>query len=194
MNYLLVFIISFLLGGISFSYILGMLFKHIDIRTMGSKNAGATNAYRSFGLKIGLLSLVGDMAKAIISVYIGKYLLGMNGAIFAMIIVVLSHMYSYILGFKGGKGVASAGGSLLIIDWRIFLVVVSIFIVVFLITKIVSISSIIAAASVPFVVLGFYGMSNPFMFIGLTFVVAMIIYKHKSNIIRLKNGEEKKLI
>lgn len=194
MKYLLVFIISFLLGGISFSYILGMLFKHVDIRTMGSKNAGATNAYRSFGLKIGLLSLVGDMAKAIISVYIGKYLLGMNGAVFAMIIVVLSHMYSYILGFKGGKGVASAGGSLLIIDWRIFLIVISIFIVVFLITKIVSISSMTAAASVPFVVLGFYGMSNPFMFIGLTFVVVMIIYKHKSNIIRLKNGEEKKLI
>ncbi|MDO4593869.1 MAG: glycerol-3-phosphate 1-O-acyltransferase PlsY [Tissierellia bacterium] len=193
-NYILVFITSFLLGGLSFSYIFGMIYDHTDIRTKGSKNAGATNAYRSYGLKVGVLSLVCDMLKAVVAVFIAKKLGDKTLEAFAALVVVLSHMYSYMLQFKGGKGVASSAGALLIIDWRIFIVLVIVFVVVFLITKIVSISSLTAAIFAPISTLVFYGLEERLLFLFILIMVIMVFYRHKANIIRIKNKQEKRLI
>lgn len=191
-RYIITFIVSFLLGGISFSYILGKMYDNSDIRTKGSKNAGATNAYRSYGKKIGILSLILDMLKAVIAVSVGKYLLGNDGAVFAMMVTVLSHMYSYMLNAKGGKGVAASAGALLVIDLRIFFILFLVFLLVFLFTRIVSLCSIISAITV-MIVFPIICESSLFAVICIFITAIMVIIRHRSNIKRLLNGEEKKL-
>lgn len=191
MNYLLIAVCSYLLGSVPFSYLIGKKIYGSDIRTKGSKNPGATNAYRSFGLNAGILTLILDFLKGILAVYIGKLLGGFNGELVALVLTPIGHIYSCFLHFKGGKGVATCGGVFLAVNPKAALILLVVFLVVFLTSRIVSLSSIVTAFLSPFVVLLFYGIS-PFFFCQ-AFLAALVIYKHRQNIERLRNKTEKKL-
>lgn len=191
MKYLLIIIISYLLGSIPFSYLIGKKIYGIDIRTKGSKNPGTTNAFRSFGKKAGILTLILDLAKGIFAVYLGYLIAGFNGELIALLVTPFGHIFSFFLKFKGGKGVATTAGALIAVDYRVVIVLLIIFLLVFLIFRIVSLASICCAVLSNFVVIYFYGISLfSFVMLGLSLLV---IYMHRENIKRLINGSEKKM-
>lgn len=192
MKYIFIALISYCLGSIPFSYLIGKYIYKSDIRTKGSKNPGTTNAFRSYGKLAGILTLLLDFSKGVLAVYIGYKLAGYDGKVVGLLFAPVGHMFSFILNFKGGKGVATTAGSLLAFDYRVLITVLSIFIIIFLITKIVSISSIIATLSTIFVVLYLYGISSVFRVILI--IASLIVILHRENIKRLIKKEEKRII
>lgn len=216
-------LISYLLGSISFSILFTRLFDNRkDIRSMGSGNAGATNVLRSVGVKAAVCTFIFDFAKGVLSVYLGKLLFqylavpAAAGAISAFELVqfgayisgffcVMGHIFPLYFGFKGGKGVLTSWAIIALIDWRSFLIVILVFIVVFLISKIVSLSSICAAASYPVCTLIFnlgiaycWKQEVTMLYVVLTFLTGalqagILIWKHRANIQRIREGTEKKI-
>lgn len=124
-------VIAFILGSIPSGYLIGKAWFNTDIRKLGSGNVGSTNALRNFGLKAGGVTFAMDILKGFLAVFIGKKLAGNNGILVSYISVVIGHMYSVFLNFKGGKGVATTFGGLLFIDYKYALILVVVFALVF---------------------------------------------------------------
>ncbi|WP_101910126.1 glycerol-3-phosphate 1-O-acyltransferase PlsY [Marasmitruncus massiliensis] len=213
---------SYLIGSISFSILFTRLFyNNVDIRTLGSGNAGLTNVLRSVGWKAGVFTFLFDFLKGAVSVIAGRAIFQyycqqsgapayfqQYGALIAGLMCVVGHVYPLYFHFKGGKGILSSAAVVVFYDWRLFAIVFIVFAAVFIISKIVSLSSIIAAFSFPFVhclVLSFWDYRTgrfpygtpPISYLWITTALAagisgLLIYKHKPNIKRLKNGTEKK--
>lgn len=188
---LIIALIAYVLGSIPAGFIISKYYYKTDIRKLGSGNVGATNVLRNFGRLPGFITFVFDFLKGAIACYIGKKLGGDLGEAVALFFAVIGHMYSFILKFKAGKGVATAFGSLLAVDYKFALILLLIFIMLVLVFRIVSLSSIISAI---------VGAVFSFVWFGLTpisfsvlLVACLIIFKHRSNIQRLKMGEEKKI-
>lgn len=193
MKILLIILISYFIGNISTGYILGKVLKKSDIRTMGSGNAGATNALRVYGIGFGVLTLLFDGLKGFLAAYIGNKILGYNGALLASLFVVIGHDWPALMKFKGGKGIATSIGVLAYLHWPTALGCVLLGIIIIILTKYVSLASISAAGLVS--IIGLI-LKRPFdfKFFLLTLVLGMIaIYKHKDNIDRLRKGTESKL-
>lgn len=193
MKEILTILISYLIGCFSSAYFLGKISKNIDIRSYGSGNAGATNALRILGIKIGVLTLILDVIKGMIAVYIGNIILGFNGQLLSSIFVVIGHNWPIFLRFKGGKGVATSLGAILMLNWKAGLLCLLIAIIVILITKYVSLGSIIASASAPIIMLLVSHDKNMYLYITITFLALLSICRHKANIIRLYNRQESKI-
>ncbi len=195
-------LIGYLFGGVQSAILCGKL-KGIDIRTQGSGNAGTTNTIRVLGKKAGFLVLLIDILKAIIAIYVAKLLLSPNHpdatiliAFYSGIGAVLGHSFPLFFHFKGGKGIATTAGTLIGIDYRLFLIGAVLFLITFAITRIVSISSLIMTASIPIMIIIFYsGKGN----IGIEAMVLSLLvtgftfYRHKANIKRLIEGNEARL-
>ena len=193
MKFLLLGLIAYFIGNISTAYIMGKLIKKSDIRTMGSGNAGATNALRVYGKWFGITTLVVDLLKGVLAVYIGNRMLGYEGKLLASVCVVLGHDWPILLGFKGGKGIATSLGVVLALSTPTALVTAIIALTIIIVSKYVSLGSVIGAGLIPFVGLIF---NRPFeaKFFFTTLTLALIaIYKHRENIVRLKEGRESKL-
>lgn len=193
MNYIIVVIISYLIGNLSFAYILGKLLVKKDVRDYGSGNSGATNAIRAFGAKIGVMAFVGDVLKGIVAVLIGKMLCGEMGGYLAGVFVIIGHNWPVFLQFKGGKGVATTAGVMLIISPFVCFICLIIGLTIVFFTRMVSLGSIIGMSLAPIVILIFVRPFNIQLFIFCLFVVSMSIYRHKENIKRILNGKENKL-
>lgn len=190
---LIIALASYLIGNFSAAYILGKMFKKEDVREYGSKNAGATNALRVFGKKIGILAFILDVLKGVLAVYIGGKFLDYNGKLIAGIFVVLGHNYPIILGFKGGKGIATSIGVMLSLHWPTAIVCIIIGVLIIAKFRYVSLGSITAASLVP--IIGSI-MKRPFnkeYFITTLILAIMAVYRHRSNIKRLVNGKEFKI-
>lgn len=192
MNYFFIAIISYLLGNISFAYILGKIFTKKDVRDFGSGNAGATNAIRAFGKKIGAMVFVGDVLKGVIAVLIGKTL-GETGMYLAGAMVIIGHNWPVFLNFKGGKGVATTIGVMLIASPFVTLICFVLGLVVIITTRTVSLGSILGMAMAPVAAGIFVRPFNMSLFIFCLFIGTMSIYRHKENIKRLLKGKENKL-
>mgnify|MGYP002352247952 CR=1 FL=1 len=177
-NAFLIIFISYFIGNFSSSYILGKIFSKKDIRNFGSGNAGATNALRVFGVKIGLLAFLLDLLKGIIATAIGNHLMGYNGALIAGIFVVVGHNWSIFLKFKGGKGIATSLGVMLYLNLPTTIV-----------CTVIGVLVIAKTTSSMYTV----GKFNFKFFLTTLILGLMAIFKHKSNIERLMNGEESKL-
>lgn len=215
-------LISYLLGSLSFSIISTKKFHHMDIRTKGSGNAGLTNVIRSSSKKAAILTLIGDFLKGVLAATLGKYvflafinsgndsfIVMQLGAFLAGICCLIGHVYPCFFGFKGGKGVLTASAIILVIDWRVFIAVILVFVVVLLFSKIVSLGSICAALSFPifnFLITFFIDYNNcpveykqnALTYTLISTVLALIIgvavtYLHKENIKRLLSGQEKRI-
>lgn len=194
---------GYLIGSIPFSFIVARLASGQDIRTLGSGNVGATNVARTVGSKAGAIALVLDAAKGWGAVALARWLGGAHFATadaaeratlfvaLAAIAVVLGHMFPVWLRFHGGKGVATAAGVFLALDWRAFLMTFAVFAVVEAATRFVALASMLSAATMP-LVLRFVERA-PFWIVVASIVIAIaIILKHHSNIARLAQGTEPK--
>lgn len=193
MKYFIIAIISYLLGNISTAYILGKIFTKKDVRDYGSGSAGATNALRTFGKKIGAMVLLGDVLKGVIAVVIGKNIGADTGAYLAGAFVIIGHNWPALLGFKGGKGVATTIGVVLMIDVKLALTCVLLGIIIIAITRMVSLGSVSGMALAPVVAIIFTKPFDFAFFIFCLFVAGMSIYRHKDNIKRIMNGTERKI-
>ena len=185
MDYLIFIVISYLLGSIPFGLLLTKLFLKKDIRKIGSGNIGATNVLRSGNKLIGYITLLLDIFKAIIPVLFIKF----NYPDFVYISalsVFLGHVFPIWLKFKGGKGVATYVGILFSLNLIYGLVFGIAWILIFLIYRYSSLSSLIGSLSIPIYL--FITNENQIIFFGIMFV--LIFYTHRENIKRLKNKEE----
>ena len=188
MDYLIVGIVSYLMGSIPFGLILTKIFLNKDIREIGSGNIGATNALRTGNKLIGYSTLILDIAKAIIPVIFVK--INYPDLIYiASLCAFLGHVFPIWLKFKGGKGVATYVGILFSINLLLGIIFVASWGIIFLIFRYSSLSSIVGSISIPIYILITDQLSNA-IFFAIMFV--LIFFTHRENIKRLKNKEESK--
>lgn len=204
---ILCFIAAYLIGSCNSAIIVIKLLKHEDIRNFGSKNAGLTNVLRCFGKGPALTTLIADLLKGSLTILLIKLILssaGFEGDLMTIgyisgFMVMLGHIFPVYYGFKGGKGVLVAATVLLAIDIRTFAIVIPVFIIMLMITKYVSVSSMTAAVAYPVVtfLLQYFArhfeMGTVLLHTGLVCLnTVLIIYMHRTNIQRLKDGNENK--
>lgn len=192
MNFFLASVVAYLIGSIPNGLILGRLFWQIDLREHGSKNIGATNAYRTLGAIPAALIFVMDLLKGIIGVCLGAYIVGTPLAmILGGIAAIIGHNWSIFLKFTGGKGVATGLGVITMLMPQVTIIVFITWIVIVYITKYVSLASIVAATMVP---ICSYFFNEPLEYICFSiFAAVFVVYRHKSNVQRLINGNESKI-
>lgn len=186
--FVLVIIIAYFLGNISPSILLGRA-KGVDIKKEGSGNAGTTNALRVLGKKAAVITLIIDIGKGFLAVQIACLLSGAQAAMFAALAAFIGHIWPVLFKFKGGKGVAVAFGTILAINWQLALLALAIVALTVLITRMVSLGSVMAAVSFPVIS---YFLERDFFWFGIVMALIML-YAHRSNIKRIVKGEEHKL-
>ena len=198
---------AYFMGSINFAILISSVFYGKDIRNYGSKNAGMTNVFRTFGKIPAILTFVGDFSKGMISIFMCNILFSVflkeESPIYASgligICALLGHVFPIFYKFKGGKGVSVSAGVLLAVDWSVFLCVFLIFILIFLVSKIISLSSIISALTYPiFTFIKCIIMDREridfVMCVFFTLIISLIIvFMHRSNIRRLLKGNEPKI-
>jgi glycerol-3-phosphate acyltransferase PlsY len=187
--------LAYLLGSIPFGYLLVLIFRHEDVRAQGSGNIGATNVARSGAKGLGVATLLLDLGKGWLAVLIAKHLAGGNAVVYdvmvaAAVAVVVGHIFPVWLGFKGGKGVATALGAFLALTWPSGVGILLVFLVVFALTRYVSLASILGAASFPLFGFYFVAARTPMVLFGFLFIPLLVIVKHHENIARLLKGTE----
>ncbi len=193
MEIFLIPVISYLIGSFSSAYVVGRAFKKIDIRNHGSGNAGATNALRIMGRKLGVLTFLMDFAKGIVAVMIGLGLGGYSGGTIAALFAVMGHNWPIFFKFKGGKGIATTIAAMAILQFPITLISVIVGVLTAAISRYVSLGSLVFLT----VLFGltFTGLSDGG---GITSIITFILmalgyYRHKGNIKRLLEGNENKI-
>ena len=202
--YIIVGLVAYLLGSISFSIIISKKMAGFDVRERGSGNAGATNMLRSVGKKAAALTLLGDALKGVaailVAVIVGAIAKNSDKALLvqiAGILVVIGHTFPIFFGFKGGKGVATSSGVLLMTNWKIGLICLVFALVLMALTKMVSMGSVGAAILFPVLVIfidtNFIVTEGSGYFLYSILLAALVAFNHRSNIQRILNGTENKL-
>ena len=206
--YIIMAIIAYLIGSINFSVIISKKVAGFDVREKGSGNAGTTNMLRAVGKKAAAVTLICDVLKGVVSIGIaiilGNIVKDINRELLiqvAGIAVVLGHTFPVFFGFKGGKGVATSLGILLLSNWQIGLICLVFGIVLIVLTRMVSLGS--CAAAVLFPVLTLFindhytvlteGKSGSTYFIYSVILAIIVLYNHRSNIKRILSGTENKI-
>jgi glycerol-3-phosphate acyltransferase PlsY len=202
-------LISYVIGSIPFSYLVGVLFARKDIREHGSGNVGATNVMRNAGKKAGVLALLLDIAKGFAAVALARYTVSAPswpyrfeiGADYlhspsfwigaAAVLAILGHMYPVWLDFRGGKGVATAAGVFLALEPRALGAAIIIFLITLIVSRYVSLASMLAAASLP-VWVRFLTDEPMWISIAAVAIAVAVVVKHHTNIARLARGEERR--
>lgn len=202
-------LVAYFTGSIPFSYLVARVFAGKDVRREGSGNVGATNVARTAGKGAGVLALLGDLAKGVAIILIARWIVGRPEWPYAAgpqpwqsremwialagLVAVLGHMFPVWLRFHGGKGVATAAGVILALDPRVFAASVLVFAIVVLLSRMVSLASILSAASIP-LLFRFVAIDAPYWRTILSIGIALaVILKHHSNIARLARGSERRL-
>ena len=208
-------VLAYLLGSINTAVIVTKIVTggKGDIRQMGSGNAGFTNVLRSVGKIPAVFTIVCDLLKAVIAVYIGSVLFGMIsagemnmehiktvGKYICGCACIAGHSYPIYFHFKGGKGIVTAWGMMLVLDWRVFLIIAATFLIVFIASRIISLASLTCAAvyGIYTFLLTYFLDKGSILYVSVCTLFAFgigifVIIKHKDNIKRLLKGEEKKI-
>lgn len=202
--YIIVAVIAYLLGSVSFSVIISKKMAGFDVREKGSGNAGTTNVLRSVGKKAAVITLILDILKGVLAVLVA-YIVGnivKEGVDKALLIqiagllVIVGHTFPIFFGFKGGKGIATALGVLLITNWNIGLICLVFALVLMVLTKMVSLGSISAAILFPVLILFMphtaYLVDGNYIIYSILIAV-LVVFNHRANVKRLLNGTENKL-
>ena len=192
LNYIIVAVLAYLLGSISFGMIVAKLAGGPNLREVGSKNTGATNVLRVMGLKIGLIVFVLDILQALIACIIGRVWLGLNGAMLAGLAVVIGHNWPCFFQFKGGKGVASTLAVMLLTFPIPAVICYVVAIALIATTKYVSLGSITLAALFAILVIA-TNWTNWLVILWVLIIAGLLIWRHHANIGRLLHGTENKL-
>lgn len=186
-------VIAYLIGSLQVSVILSKFFKFPDPRTRGSQNAGATNVLRTAGLNPALITLVGDVLKGIIAVFIARIFHADPFFIaFAALAAVIGHIFPCFFQFRGGKGVATALGGIFVLAPFTAILLAIIWLAVVFATRYVSLASIVAMGLTPLLILMFSSYRGAY-FIPVLIMAGLVIWKHKDNIQRLRNRTESKV-
>ena len=191
-NQLLIILFAYLVGSVSSGIIVSQIFNLPDPRTIGSKNPGATNVMRSGNKKAAIFTLLGDLLKAILVLTLAEYL-GFNDLIIVCVAlaVLIGHIYPIFYKFHGGKGVATAIGILITLNFKLALIVASIWLLVFGIWRYSSLAAIVAAISAPIIAI-FILRDQSLYCIAFTLITIIILFKHQANIRKLLSGTELK--
>lgn len=205
-TYIVVAILAYLLGSISFSVIISKKMAGFDVREKGSGNAGSTNVLRTVGKKAAIITLICDILKGVVAILIallaGRIIQGLDNALLVQIagvFVILGHTFPVFFRFKGGKGIATSLGILLMINWQIGLICLVFALILMILTRRVSIGSIAAAILFPVLVLFInqnyiVAESTNWSYLIFSIIVAIfVIFNHRSNIKRILNGTESKI-
>lgn len=200
--YILDAIIAYLLGSISFSVIFSKKIAGIDIREEGSKNAGTTNVLRTVGKKAAALTLICDILKGVIAVLIGYAISfitkDLNAALLvqiAGIFAIIGHTFPVFFKFKGGKGIATSLGILLLVNYQIGLICLVFWLIIVIFTRMVSLGSIMAAILFPVLTIFIaqnYLVEGNYIIFGIV-VAVLVVFNHRSNVKRILEGKENKL-
>ncbi|MGN1326584.1 MAG: glycerol-3-phosphate 1-O-acyltransferase PlsY [Clostridia bacterium] len=201
-TYIIVAVIAYLLGSISFSVIISKKMAGFDVREKGSGNAGSTNVLRTVGKKAAALTLICDCLKGVIAVLIafaaGKIMKNLDASLLiqlAGIFVVLGHTFPVFFKFKGGKGVATSLGVLLMVNWQIGLICLVFALVLMALTRFVSLGSVAAAILFPVLTIFIhtnYLVPGNYVIFGVILAI-FVIFNHRTNVKRLLTGTENKL-
>lgn len=205
--YIIIAVIAYLIGSINFSIILSKRMAGFDIREKGSGNAGTTNMLRAVGKKAAVITLICDILKGVVSILIavlaGKIIKNLDNALLvqlAGIFVIIGHTFPVFFKFKGGKGIATALGVLLMINWQIGLICLIFALALMALTKMVSVGSIAAAILFPILV-AFIDQNyivptsnSNWSYLVFSIIVALlVIFNHRANVQRILNGTENRL-
>ncbi len=201
LNIILVFVLAYLLGSIPSAVWIGKRFHKIDIREHGSGNAGTANVIRVLGWKTGVPVLLIDVAKgwtaASLPVFFNLAEPGsaaiINIQILAGVVAIVGHIFPVFAGFKGGKGVATVFGTLLALKFFLTLSCFGVFLAMFLITGIISVSSMTAGLAFPIILFTIFETPSLVFKIFSVFVAIALLITHRKNIVRLLKGEESRL-
>ena len=202
-SYIIMAVIAYAIGSISFSVKKRKKFGGFDVRQKGSGNAGSTNVLRTVGKKAAILTLICDILKGVVAILIalliGSIVKDVDKALLvqiAAIAVVIGHTFPIFFGFKGGKGVATSLGILLMINWQIGLICLVFALLIMILTRMVSAGSVLAAILFPVLTL-FIGKEYfivPGNYLIFSIIMALIVmFNHRSNIKRILNGTENKI-
>ena len=206
-TYIIIAVIAYLIGSINFSIILSKRMAGFDIREKGSGNAGTTNMLRAVGKKAAVITLICDILKGVVSILIavlaGKIVKNLDNALLvqlAGIFVIIGHTFPIFFKFKGGKGIATALGVLLMINWQIGLICLIFALVLMALTKMVSVGSIAAAILFPILV-AFIDQNyivptsnSNWSYLVFSIIIALlVIFNHRANVQRILNGTENKI-
>jgi len=201
--FLICALIGYILGSIPTSYMAGRMAAGIDLREHGSGNLGATNTFRILGARVAVVVLVVDVAKGFLPVYLSPHLPGAPEfpahwlKLVAAFSAVLGHMFSVFLRFSGGKGIATTAGAYMALSPYAFAFALLVWLAVLAVGRIVSVASMVAALTLPFLVLLTWRLDlspvQPSVLVVSAALSVVIIAKHRSNIRRLMSGEEPKL-
>ena len=204
-TYIIIAVIAYAIGSINFSLLISKNIAGFDVREKGSGNAGSTNVLRAVGIKAAVITLICDILKGIvailIAVLIGNIVGNTDRALLvqiAGILVVIGHTFPIFFQFKGGKGVATSLGVLLITNWKIGLICLIFALVIIIITKMVSMGSMGAAILFPVLTIfigdSFIVPATGFKYLIFSIILAVfVIFNHRENIKRIMNGTENKL-
>lgn len=203
-TYIIIAIVAYLIGSINFSVILSKKMAGFDVREKGSGNAGTTNMLRSVGKKAAAITLICDILKGVVSIgiaiIVGNIVKDLDKALLVQIsgiLVVVGHTFPIFFGFKGGKGVATSLGVLLMTNWQIGLICLVFALVLMALSKMVSLGSVGAAILFPVLVLFIhtnFTVSEGSSYLIYSIILAVIVaFNHRSNIKRILNGTENKL-
>ena len=188
LKYLVTAVLGYLLGSVSASILLSRIALGGDVRRKGSGNAGATNMARVYGWGAGFLTLAGDMIKTLLAIWIGWRLLGDNGLAAAGVAAMIGHCFPIFHEFRGGKGISVGAAIGLVIDWRVFVFIVVVFLIVALLSRKVSLGSLCAAVAITVASL-IFGVSTPRLVLAIV-AMCLDIVQHRANIRRLQKGTE----
>lgn len=197
LSVILTAVIAYLLGNLNGAVIISHLVAHEDVRSKGSGNAGLTNFTRNYGASTSVFVILIDVGKAAAACLVGGLLLGrfghyIDGVALGGLFVIVGHDFPVLLGFKGGKGILSGVTVALMLDWRIGLFVFGIFLVAYFLTHYVSLGSVLSSGSFGFLYAWVHRGENLFPILVGFFLSALIVWMHRSNIVRLVKGEERK--
>lgn len=192
----LICVLGYLLGGINGAILLSKLVEKDDVRRHGSGNAGFTNFFRNYGKRTSLLVILIDAAKAAASCLLGGWLLGKyglrtEGMLLGGLAATLGHDFPAFLGFRGGKGIVCGFAAALVTDWRVGLILLAVFALVYFLTHYVSLASVLCALGF-FVSFWLFYPGRPFVLILSGGLSALAIFLHRENIGRLVRGQERK--
>ena len=192
LRYIIVIAVAYLLGNVSAGKIVAKRIGHIDISKVGSGNAGTTNVLRTLGWAPSVMTLLGDILKAVISALLGKLIVGETGMLIAGVGVVTGHIFPVFNNFKGGKGIAAAFGFIIFTDPLIALILFVAQVTVIVATRYMSLGSVMSCFFYPALVIAFH-WGEPVNIVVALIIGALALNAHRPNIERLINRNENRL-
>ena len=185
--------IAYFCGCINGAILISKYYFKEDVRTKGSGNAGLTNFYRNYGGRYVALVILLDVLKMVAAVVVACLFMGwtIEAKLWGGLFCVLGHMFPVTYKFKGGKGILSSGTLLILLDWRIALVAWGTFLLLVVITRYISLGSVVCSATAPVTTMIFYS-GHWFAVVLVTLIAGLVIWAHRGNIVRLVKGTESK--